>query len=112
MRSPTCGQTSRGQRPPAGDERLIHQSTREPGFLHILRRRDGCVVAVSVASAGFTFDTLLHRLLPFALVMVFLIASVLAAFASPIVGGVGLFGTMAGVLIAYLTGRTPGTTEN
>jgi len=52
---------------------------------------------------------LLHRLLPFGLVLAFLIASLLIAFASPIVGGVGLIATMAGVLIAYLTGRAPGT---
>jgi uncharacterized membrane protein len=52
-------------------------------------------------------DTTLHRLLPFALVLAFLIASVVVTFVSPIVGGAGLFATMAGVLIAYLTGRVP-----
>lgn len=54
-----------------------------------------------------TLDTTLHRLLPFALVLAFLIASVIIAFISPIVGGVGLVITMAGVLTAYLTGRAP-----
>jgi uncharacterized membrane protein len=52
-------------------------------------------------------DTALHRLLPFALVLAFLIASVIVSFVSPIAGGVGLVATMAGVLIAYLTGRVP-----
>ena len=52
-------------------------------------------------------DTALHRLLPFALVLAFLIASVIAAFVNPIVGGAGLVATMAGVLVAYLTGRAP-----
>jgi uncharacterized membrane protein len=52
-------------------------------------------------------DTTLHRLLPFALVLAFLIASVVVTFVSPIVGGAGLVATMAGVLIAYLTGRVP-----
>jgi hypothetical protein len=41
------------------------------------------------------------------LVLAFLFGSVIVAFASPIVGGVGLVGTMAAVLIAYLTGRAP-----
>jgi hypothetical protein len=45
-------------------------------------------------------DTTLHRLLPFALVLAFLIASVVVTFVSPIVGGAGLVATMAGVLIA------------
>jgi energy-coupling factor transporter transmembrane protein EcfT len=52
-------------------------------------------------------DTTLHRLLPFALVLAFLIASVVVTFVGPIVGGAGLVATMAGVLIAYLTGRVP-----
>jgi len=52
-------------------------------------------------------DTTLHRLLPFALVLAFLIASVVVTFVSPLVGGAGLVATMAGVLIAYLTGRVP-----
>ena len=52
-------------------------------------------------------DTTLHRLLPFALVLAFLIASVIVAFVNPIVGGAGLVATMAGVLVAYLTGRAP-----
>jgi uncharacterized membrane protein len=52
-------------------------------------------------------DTLLHRLLPFALVVVFLAGSIIIAFASPAAGAVALIGTIAGVLIAYLTGRSP-----
>ena len=50
-------------------------------------------------------DALLQRLLPFGVVLVFLAAS--GAFASPAAGAISLFGTMAGVLIAYLTGRNP-----
>jgi uncharacterized membrane protein len=52
-------------------------------------------------------DMQLHRLLPFAVVLAFLAASFGLAFFNPIVGGVGLVGTMASVLIAYLTGRAP-----
>jgi uncharacterized membrane protein len=56
-------------------------------------------------------DTLLHRLLPFGLVLCFLIASIIiAVFASPAAGAVVLIGTIAGVLTAFLTGRaTPPT---
>jgi uncharacterized membrane protein len=55
-------------------------------------------------------DTLLHRLLPFGVVVAFLVASVLIAIlASPVIGGVGMFTTMGAVLIAYLTGRAPGS---
>jgi uncharacterized membrane protein len=52
-------------------------------------------------------DALLHRLLPFGGVLAFLVASAIIAFASPAAGAAGLFTTMAGVLYAYLTGRTP-----
>jgi hypothetical protein len=56
--------------------------------------------------------SLLHPLLRFALVLAFLAASVGVAFVSPVAGGVGLVGTMAGVLIAYLTGRAPSAQPN
>jgi hypothetical protein len=46
------------------------------------------------------------------LVLAFLAASVGVAFVSPVAGGVGLVGTMAGVLIAYLTGRAPSAQPN
>jgi uncharacterized membrane protein len=52
-------------------------------------------------------DMQLHRLLPFALVVVFLVASVVVAFRSPLVGGTALVVAMGGVLTAYLTGRAP-----
>jgi uncharacterized membrane protein len=52
-------------------------------------------------------DAWLHRLLPFGLVLAFLIASVVIAFASPAAGAAALIFTMAGVLTAYLTGRAP-----
>jgi len=52
-------------------------------------------------------DMRLHRLLPFALVVVFLIASVLLALVSPVAGAIAVIGTMAGVLTAYLTGHAP-----
>jgi uncharacterized membrane protein len=52
-------------------------------------------------------DMLLHRGLPFALVALFLIASVALAFVYPIGGALGLITTVATVLIAYLTGRAP-----
>jgi uncharacterized membrane protein len=53
-------------------------------------------------------DVLLARLLPFALVLAFLSVSVvMGIFANPWVGGAGLFGAMAYVLVAYLTGRMP-----
>jgi membrane associated rhomboid family serine protease len=52
-------------------------------------------------------DALLRRLLPFGGVVVFLLAGVAIAFASPAAGAVAVLGTMAGVLYAYLTGRVP-----
>lgn len=52
-------------------------------------------------------DMLLHRMLPFGLVPVFLAVSVALAFLSPAAGAVGLVVTIGGVVIAYLTGRTP-----
>ena len=54
-------------------------------------------------------DVQLHRLLPFAVVVAFLIASVIVAFVNPFAGGAGLVGTMAGVLTVYL--RTPKPTD-
>lgn len=55
-------------------------------------------------------DMLLHRLLPFGLVALFVGVSVGLAFLIPAAGGVGLVATIACVVIAYLTGRTPGPT--
>jgi energy-coupling factor transporter transmembrane protein EcfT len=52
-------------------------------------------------------DVWLHRLLPFGLVLAFLIASVVIAFASPAASAAALIFRMAGVLTAYLTGRAP-----
>jgi hypothetical protein len=52
-------------------------------------------------------DMLLHRLLPFGLVAAFLIACIILTFVSPAAGTAALAITMAGVLTAYLTGRTP-----
>jgi uncharacterized membrane protein len=54
-------------------------------------------------------DMLLHRLLPFGLVAAFLVATVILTFVSPAAGTAGFCATVAGVLIAYLTGRTPPT---
>jgi len=51
-------------------------------------------------------DVLLHRGLPFALVIAFLVASIIIAFTNPTAGAAGLLATVAGVLTAYLTGRT------
>ena len=53
-------------------------------------------------------DMLLHRLLPFGLVLVFVAVSVGLAFLNPAAGAAGLAITIGGVVIAYLTGRTPG----
>lgn len=59
-------------------------------------------------------DLLLHRVLPFALVTGFLIASViLAIFASPVLGGIAFFTTLGSVVTVYLRGalgtaREPG----
>jgi hypothetical protein len=52
-------------------------------------------------------DMMLHRLLPFAVVLIFLIASVTVGFASPAAGAAGLIATMAGVVTTYLHGRGP-----
>jgi uncharacterized membrane protein len=53
-------------------------------------------------------DRLLHRLLPFGLVLAFLLAStVVALFASVALGSVGIGVTIGAVMIAYLTGRSP-----
>ncbi len=51
-------------------------------------------------------DLLLHRLLPFALVVAFLTSStVVGLFASVALGSVGIGVTIGAVMIAYLTGR-------
>jgi uncharacterized membrane protein len=55
-------------------------------------------------------DMLLFRLLPFALVAAFLLASVIiAVFVNPYIGGAAVVATMGGVLTAYLTGHPPTT---
>jgi uncharacterized membrane protein len=57
-------------------------------------------------------DQLLHRLLPFGLVLAFLISStVVAVFASVVWGTAGIGGTIAAVMIAYLTGRAPASSK-
>lgn len=52
-------------------------------------------------------DMLLHRLLPFGLVVAFLIASLALAYFNPAAGAAGVIATLGTVLIAYLTGRAP-----
>jgi len=52
-------------------------------------------------------DMLLHRLLPFGLVVAFLIASLALAYFNPAAGAAGLIATLGTVLTAYLTGRAP-----
>jgi energy-coupling factor transporter transmembrane protein EcfT len=53
-------------------------------------------------------DMLLHRLLPFGLVLAFLAASTaIALFGSVALGLVGVVSTIGAVVIAYLTGRAP-----
>jgi energy-coupling factor transporter transmembrane protein EcfT len=48
-------------------------------------------------------DNVLHRVLPFVLVLMFLCAStILAIFANAVVGGASLVATLAAVVIAYL----------
>ena len=50
-------------------------------------------------------DATLHRLLPFGVVLSFLLGGVVLGFASPVAGAVTLIATMAGVVTTYLTGR-------
>lgn len=58
------------------------------------------------------WDAVLHRLLPFGVVMSFLIASTLVAiFANIYVGGLAMGATLGSVLIAYLTGKAPRSSE-
>ena len=52
-------------------------------------------------------DMLLHRLLPFGLVIAFLLASLALAYFNSIAGAAGVIATMGVVLTAYLTGRAP-----
>ncbi|WP_284944037.1 hypothetical protein [Acidisoma cladoniae] len=53
-------------------------------------------------------DASLHRILPFLLVLVLIVASVvLGLFANPWVGGVSFFSTLASVVIVYLKGNSP-----
>jgi uncharacterized membrane protein len=55
-------------------------------------------------------DLLLHRLLPFGVVLAFLIAcTIVAVRASAALGSVGIGVTIGAVMIAYLTGRAPGS---
>jgi uncharacterized membrane protein len=77
---------------------IIEQADKNAEHVRDMERR-----SLSVQRA----DMLLHRLLPFGLVVIFLAACVVLAFASPAAGAAGLFITMAGVLTAYLTGRVP-----
>jgi uncharacterized membrane protein len=49
-------------------------------------------------------DAMLHRVLPFALVAILVLASTAMAFASPILGGLTFFGTLAAVVTVYLKG--------
>lgn len=54
------------------------------------------------------WDAMLHRLLPFAVVVIFLGGFFFVAiYRSALIGGIGMGGTLAAVLGAYLTGRMP-----
>lgn len=52
-------------------------------------------------------DMLLHRLLPFGLVVAFLLASLALAYFNPAAGAAAVIATLGTVLTAYLTGRAP-----
>jgi uncharacterized membrane protein len=53
-------------------------------------------------------DNLLHRLLPFALVLTCIVSCTLIATLASAVWGIAGFGaTIAAVMVAYLTGRAP-----
>lgn len=59
------------------------------------------------------WDAMLHRLLPFVVVMVFAIGSVVMAILtnSPWGGVAGIGATLGAVLVAYFTGRSPPASE-
>lgn len=55
-----------------------------------------------LAIAGQTRDATLHRVLPFLLVLAFLLASTcIAIWASVVLGGIGFGGTLLSVMLAY-----------